>query len=178
MSWDAATVAYLALAWAMMASSGVDQIRERAASQDEGEIFILVVICLAAVSSLAAIGAELHGSGQGADGEKASRLWLAGITILLSWCFIHTTFALHYAREFYSGEDGDVRGLEFPKAGYDPDYWDFLYFSVTIGAASQTSDVLITGHRMRRLALGHTILSFLFNTTILALAVNVGASLV
>ena len=67
-------------------------------------------------------------------------------------------------------------GLQFPGGG-DPDYWDFLYFSFTIGAAVQTSDVAITTPRMRRLVLGHTVVSFLFNTTILAIAVNVGASL-
>ena len=84
-------------------------------------------------------------------------------------------FALHYAHDFYAGEE-DRRGLAFP-GEERPDYWDFLYFSFNLGAASQTSDVQIEARRMRRFVLAHTILSFLFNTTVLALAINVGASL-
>ena len=100
------------------------------------------------------------------------------MTILCSWLFVHTSFALHYAHEFYGeGRDDLIGGLRFPEPNYDPDYWDFLYFAANLGAAAQTSDVMVTGQRMRRLVLAHTILSFLFNTTILALAVNVGASL-
>jgi uncharacterized membrane protein len=177
-AWDTATILYLALAWTMMARSDLERMRRRAAAQDEGDVAILVIIIIAAVASLAAIGAELHGTGGTVQQSKAARMSLAGVTIFCSWCFMHTTFALHYAHEFYAGTGLEARGLEFPKKDYDPDYWDFLYFSFTIGAACQTSDVTIPGHRMRRLALGHTILSFLFNTTVLALAVNVGASLV
>jgi uncharacterized membrane protein len=177
-AWDAGAILYLILTFAMMARSQVADLRRRAATQDEGAIFILLVTSLAAVASLAAIAIELHGSGgQGPDG-KPFRIGLAGVTILCSWLFVHTSFALHYAHEFYGeGRDERIGGLKFPKAGYDPDYWDFLYFAANLGAAAQTSDVMITGQSMRRLVLAHTILSFLFNTTILALAVNVGASL-
>src|SRR3954471_2114409 len=89
------------------------------------------------------------------------------------------TFALHYAHDYYGGPGADRGGLAFPKDSpeRDADYWDFLYFAVTIGAASQTSDVTVVSHRTRRYVLAHTILSFLFNTTVLALAINVGASL-
>jgi uncharacterized membrane protein len=175
-AWDAFTVSYLVLAFHMMARSDVDGMRRRAATQDEGAIFILLVTSLAAVASLAAIAIELHGAG--GNGSKTFRVGLAGLTILLSWLFVHTSFALHYAHEFYGeGRDDEIGGLQFPKKGYEPDYWDFLYFAANLGAAAQTSDVMITSPAMRRLALAHTILSFLFNTTILALAVNVGASL-
>ena len=171
----------LLLAWdagARMARSAVADMRRRAGTQDEGAIFILLVTSVAAVASLAAIAIELHGSGgPGAEG-KPFRIALAGVTILCSWLFVHTSFALHYAHEFYGeGRDERIGGLQFPKPNYDPDYWDFLYFAANLGAAAQTSDVMVTGQRMRRLVLAHTILSFLVNTTLLALAVNVGASL-
>jgi uncharacterized membrane protein len=84
---------------------------------------------------------------------------------------------LHYAHEYYGeGADQLKGGLSFPTEGYEPDYWDFLYFSANVGAAGQTSDVAITSHGIRRVVLAQTILSFVFNTMILALAVNVGAS--
>lgn len=178
LAWDVGASLYLILAFVMMARSAVADMRRRAGTQDEGAIFILLVTSVAAVASLAAIAIELHGSGgAGAEG-KPFRIALAGVTILCSWLFVHTSFALHYAHEFYGeGRDERIGGLRFPEPKYDPDYWDFLYFAANLGAAAQTSDVMITGQSMRRLVLAHTILSFLFNTTILALAVNVGASL-
>ncbi|MFL5078607.1 MAG: DUF1345 domain-containing protein [Microvirga sp.] len=178
LAWDVGASLYLILAFVMMARSAVADMRRRAGSQDEGAIFILLVTSVAAVASLAAIAIELHGSGgAGAEG-KPFRIALAGVTILCSWLFVHTSFALHYAHEFYGeGRDERIGGLRFPEPNYDPDYWDFLYFAANLGAAAQTSDVMVTGQSMRRLVLAHTILSFLFNTTILALAVNVGASL-
>ncbi|HEX8166030.1 MAG TPA: DUF1345 domain-containing protein [Beijerinckiaceae bacterium] len=176
--WNVFAVSYLVLAFVMMARSDMEGIRRRAAAQDEGAVFILLVTSFAAVASLVAIAVELHAAREAASGGKALRIGLAGLTVLCSWLFVHTSFALHYAHEFYGeGRDKEIGGLQFPKKGYEPDYWDFLYFSANLGAAAQTSDVMITSAAMRRLALAHTILSFLFNTTILALAVNVGASL-
>jgi len=179
LAWNAGAILYLILTFVMMARSEVADMRRRAATQDEGAIFILLVTSAAAVASLAAIAFELHGTHGGGSDGKHFRMGLAGVTIFCSWLFVHTSFALHYAHEFYGeGVDEGIGGLKFPASDYDPDYWDFLYFAANLGAAAQTSDVMITGQSMRRLALAHTILSFLFNTMILALAVNVGASLV
>ncbi|HEX8665813.1 MAG TPA: DUF1345 domain-containing protein [Beijerinckiaceae bacterium] len=176
--WNAFALSYLVLAFVMMARSDVATMRRRAAAQDEGAVFILLITSLAAVASLAAIAIELHAARDAAPAGKALRAGLAGLTVLLSWLFVHTSFALHYAHEFYGeGRDAEIGGLKFPRKDYEPDYWDFLYFSANLGAAAQTSDVMIASPAMRRLALAHTVLSFLFNTTILALAVNVGASL-
>jgi uncharacterized membrane protein len=176
-AWDSATISYLVAVLVMMARSDVTQMRSRAAAEDEGAISILMGISLAAVASLAGIAIELQGTAVAPEG-KFARLALAGLTIVCSWLFVNVSFALHYAHEFYGeGSDDKVGGLQFPSPGYEPDYWDFLYFAANLGAAAQTSDVMITSPRMRRLVLGHTILSFLFNTTILALAVNVGAGL-
>jgi uncharacterized membrane protein len=130
---------------------------------------------VAAVASLAAIAIELYGIHDDPAGRQVFRLTVAAITILCSWFFVHTIYAIHYAHEYY-GDAGERQGLKFPHENR-PDYWDFLYFSFNLGAAAQTSDVVVTSKRMRRLVLAHTILAFLFNTTILALAVNVGAGL-
>ena len=100
----------------------------------------------------------------------------AVLTILISWVFLHTLFTIHYAHHFYGGAD-EESGLKFPDGIDEPGYWDFLYFSFTIGVAAQTADVAVSSTSMRKLTLLHAVLSFLFNTTILALAINVGASL-
>jgi uncharacterized membrane protein len=91
---------------------------------------------------------------------------------LLSWAFIHTIFALHYAHEFY---DVTAGGLAFPQGSADPDYWDFVYFSFVIGMTSQVSDVAVTSKELRRIVTAHGMLSFVFNAALLALTVNLAA---
>jgi len=175
LSWDAASFLYLVLAWTMFARSTTDDLHRRASAEDEGAVAVLVLTVVAAVASLFAIGAELSGI-HNANPETASvRIAIAVGTILCSWFFLHTIFALHYAHVDY---DGRTRSwpLTFP-GDNPPDYWDFVYFSFNLGAAMQTSDVAIMTSALRRVVLAHTILSFLFNTTVLALAVNVGAGL-
>ena len=174
-AWDIAAFLYLGLAWRMLARSNPETMRQRAQQEDEGAIAILGLTVSAAVASLGAIGAELAGMHVSAAAGQPSRLGLAGVTILCSWLFLHTVFAIHYAHEYY-GDRGEARGLTFPDES-QPDYWDFMYFAFTIGAAAQTSDVAVVSRLMRRLVLAHTVLSFLFNTTVLALVVNVGAGL-
>ena len=175
LAWDAGVLLYLGLAAAMMVRSSVAKMRDRAEKEDEGAIAVLILTLGAAVASLAAIAAELSGIHSAGGRDQAIRLGLAALTILCSWFFVNLMFAVHYAHDYY-GDAGQRRGLVFP--GEDqPDYIDFLYFSFTIGAAAQTSDVTINSRRMRRLVLGHTVLAFLFNTTILALGINVGAGL-
>ena len=175
--WDAFVALYLALVYVMMARADIDALQRRADEEDTGALLVLVLTVAAAVTSLGGIGAELHAIRDVGNDGRAPRLALAGITILASWAFVHTVFALHYAHEFYGGGETDRRGLNFP-GNQDPTYDDFLYFAFTMGAASQTSDVSVTTRRMRRFVLVHTVLSFLFNTTVLALAINVGAGLI
>ncbi|HST94000.1 MAG TPA: DUF1345 domain-containing protein [Microvirga sp.] len=174
-AWDFGVLCYLVVAITMAARSSTSTMEARAAREDEGEVVVLALTLVAAVASLAAIAVELYGIHDDGAGQQVFRLTVAAITILCSWFFVHTIYAIHYAHEFY-GDAGERQGLKFPHEGR-PDYWDFLYFSFNLGAAAQTSDVLVTSKRMRRLVLAHTILAFLFNTTILALAVNVGAGL-
>jgi uncharacterized membrane protein len=170
--WNVGVVLYLAAALSVMASADVGRIRRQSELQDEGRLMMLVLIVVAAASSMAAIIVEL-GAAPGAAREPL-RLALATVTIALSWAFIHTIFALHYAHEFHAvhREGG---GLAFP-GKEEPDYWDFVYFSFIIGMTSQVSDVAITSKVIRRTAAAHGIISFFFNAALLAITVNIAAS--
>jgi uncharacterized membrane protein len=154
------------------ATSDIRRIRRNAARQDNGQLTILTCTVAAALASLAAIFAQLGMSAAGAERPR-SHLILAASTILLSWAFIHTMFALHYAHEFYDETAG--RGMSFPGDDPHPDYLDFVYFSFVIGMTSQVSDVAITSKLIRRTATAHGIVSFLFNAALLALTVNIAA---
>ncbi|MBC7583142.1 MAG: DUF1345 domain-containing protein [Tardiphaga sp.] len=171
--WDIFVAAYLALVFGMMARCDRSNIRRNAVLQDDGSIIILLVAALGAFASIAAIVFEL-----GAGKHAPPALALAVATITLSWAAVHTTFALHYAHEFY--RDEKPGGLAFPTGDDDtpdhPDYWDFVYFAFVIGMTAQTSDVGITDKPIRRIATAHGIVSFIFNTALVALMVNIAAS--
>ncbi|HLN24136.1 MAG TPA: DUF1345 domain-containing protein [Patescibacteria group bacterium] len=169
---------FLTLTWLMMVNATPERMRLRARLQDEGRVTILVLTVGAAVFSIAAIGIELHGVKDQTSPIMVLRLGLAIASIVVSWLVTHTMFALHYAHSFYGDGDGSIQegGLDFPKSEH-PDYWDFLYFAFVIGMTAQTSDVVIGSRSMRRLALAHSVLSFFFNTVILALSINIVAGL-
>ena len=176
--WDVGTSLYLALVTWMIIHSDTDTIRCRAAAQDESRLTILLFTVFAAIASLAAIIAELANAKELHGTLKGEHIALAGITVFLSWTFLQTIFALHYAHEFYMEENGKaVEGLEFPERTHTPDYWDFIYYAFVIGTAAQTADINITSGSMRKLTAVHCMIAFFFNTTILALTVNIGAGL-
>ena len=167
-AWDVTTAIFLVLAYVMMWRTDVSHVKRNAAVQDEGRFSILIVTALAAFASLAAIVAEL-GAARGAP----LRLVFVTATIALSWAAVHTIFALHYAHEYY--RRGQSGGMTFP--GEDkPDYWDFVYFAFVIGMTAQVSDVAVTDRLVRRTVTAHGIVSFTFNTALLALMVNIAAS--
>jgi uncharacterized membrane protein len=172
--WDVGIGLYLVLALRMMGLADVRRIRLRARLQDEGQFTILTLTAAAALASLGAIVALLGMSG-GNDREPI-HLLLGVVTILLSWTFTHIMFALHYAHEYYDENDGQGGGLLFPGDLKEPDYWDFVYFSFVIGMTSQVSDVAITCRPIRHTVSAHGIISFIFNVTLLALTVNIAAS--
>lgn len=183
-AWNIGAVLYLVLNTIAMARSTSKTIRWRAKITDEGQFAILILVSLAALAAIGAIVAEL-GSTKDLKGlDKGLHLGLAGLTILSAWLFIHFTFALHYAHEYFDetkSEEGEKRGLRgglnFPDTE-EPDYWDFLYFSFIIGVASQTADVSIGSKAMRRTSLAHSILAFFFNSAILAITINIAAGLI
>lgn len=170
--WDIGIALYLALAARMMARADLAHIRSRAAMQDEGAIALLLLPVAAAIASLVAIFAELSAA-KGVP-NYAWHAALAVATIVLSWTFIHALFAFHYAHDYY-GEGNRANGLIFP--GDDkPDYWDFAYFSFVIGMTFQVSDVQVSNRLIRRLVVIHGALSFVFNTAILAVTVNLASN--
>ena len=168
--WDALIAAYLVLVYAMMLGNDHQHIRRAAAMQDDGRFVILLVIAVGAFASIAAIVAEL-GTKRG-----VIELTLAIATIALSWAAVHTTFALHYAHDYYRGQKPG--GLQFPSGDTHDhaDYWDFVYFSFVIGMTAQVSDVGITDKTIRRIATVHGIIAFFYNTALIALMVNIAAS--
>ncbi len=175
-SWNFGAGVYIVLSWYRMLTADVRRIRKRSADLDFSDVLVLSLSILAALASIAGIGLELSGVKEASPGIEAARAGLAFATILISWVFLHTLFTTHYAHRFYA-DPAQKPAIIFPEHIEEPIYWDFLYFSFTIGVAAQTADVAIATMPMRRLALLHSVLSFLFNTTILALAINVGASL-
>ena len=169
--WDIFVALYLALVYFMMWRSDLRYIRRNAVLQDDGRVLIPLLTVLGAFASLAAIVSEL-----GAAHHNPPQLLFATATIGLSWAAVHTGFALHYAHEYYrSHEPG---GLQFPSGNRQEhaDYWDFVYFSFVIGMTAQVSDVGITDKTIRRVVTAHGIISFIFNTALLALMVNIAAS--
>ncbi|MBX4907582.1 MULTISPECIES: DUF1345 domain-containing protein [Rhizobium] len=174
--WNISAIVFVALSWRKMLRATVETIRKRSADLDFSDTVLLSLSIGAALASIAGIGTELHSIKEAPPDVALTRAGAAVLTILISWIFLHTLFTIHYAHYFYGGAD-EESGLKFPDGIEEPGYWDFLYFSFTIGVAAQTADVGVSSTSMRKLTLLHAVLSFLFNTTILALAINVGASL-
>jgi uncharacterized membrane protein len=173
--WDSGVLIYLGATAAMMAGSTASVIRRNAAAQDEGAFALLVLTVFAAMASLGAIFAEAASVERGHPGY-ALYVTLTIVTVVLSWAFIHTIFALHYAHEFY-GEHAREGCLRFPGGG-EPDYWDFIYFAFVIGMTFQVSDVAVTNKSARRTVVIHGALSFFFTTAIVALTVNIAAGVI
>lgn len=177
LAWNVGTCLYILLAAVMMTRSSSHHMRHRAQLQDDGQFVILILVVIASIASLAAIAGELavvkdmHGL------IKIEHVSLAGLTVVSSWAFIQVMFALHYAHDYYAAQaQGQSPGLQFPEDNH-PEYGDFFYFSAVIGTSGQTADVSFVTKPMRRIGSVHCILAYLFNTTVLALLINIGASL-
>ena len=179
LAWIVAALVYLGIAGSMMLKSSSQTIANRAAQEDDSRMVIIALILAAVVSSFISI-AGLMTEAKQAPQFKFAYLSLATMTIVVSWFVMQMTFTLHYAHEYYrpSVRDSDAAGgLVFP-GETTPDYWDFLYFATSIGATSQTSDVGISSRAIRRLVTVHAIVSFFFNSAVLALTINLAASLI
>ncbi len=182
--WNVAVILYLIAATRIILRSTHESIRRRAILSDEGRTTVLFLTAAATCVAIGAIIAELGQSKMLFEDEKGAHIALAVITVFSSWAFMHLIFAFHYAHEFYSEADEapevdahDRGGLHFPGATA-PQYIDFLYFSYVIGVACQTADVEICSRPMRAVALVHGVVAFFFNTTILALMVNISSQFV
>ena len=175
LAWDVTTALYIASTLWMISRSTIDSCHARAALYDEGDWIILLLVIASAAASFVCIALELP-----VLNSPRHSLWLGiaitGLTVALSWTFTHVVFTLHYANVYYRPDDDGPGGLKFP-GDRAPDYRDFLYYSFVIGCAAQTGDVATVSPAMRHLTLVHGVVAFAFNTAILALTINVGASL-
>jgi uncharacterized membrane protein len=171
--WDCGAVVFLALTLAMAARATAHSMRQRAAAEDEARWVFLGLMAAAAFFSMFAILGIMRAAKAAGGDIMVIMTLLAAVTVLLSWLLAHVSFAVHYAHGYFS-DLGASRspGLAFPGERGDPDYWDFLYFSFVIGMTAQVSDVQVVTPPWRRLVLAHGIFSFLFNTVVLALSIN------
>lgn len=178
LGWNAGAILYLGLAVRMMFWSSHARMRERALQEDEGSTLVLLLVITAALMCIGAIVAELAVAKDLQGLLRRAHIALAILTITTSWAFTQTMFALHYAHDYYArAHRGQHGGLDFPGAE-PPDYGDFLYFSSVIGTSGQTADVAFTSKKMRRTGTLHCILAFFFNTTLVALTINIASGLV
>lgn len=178
-AWNTGSLTYIALSFYLMATCSKEAVRKRAARQDEGRLVLFAIVMLAVMSSFVAVIGLIAQAKNLAGAAKGLHLALAGTTIMESWLVMQLVFTFHYAHDYYRpplGSEEATGGLRFPNDDA-PDYWDFFYFTTSIGATSQTADVAITSKLFRRLVALQAVLSFVFNTTILALAINLAAGL-
>jgi uncharacterized membrane protein len=183
LAWDIGAGCFLVMIIVLMIRSDDADMQRHAQETDEGRFAVLFSSLIAAMVSLAAIVVELSRVKDAHGNDFIFYIGLSVATIFISWSFIQVIFTEHYAHEYYMMTDGGRRkrnaegsGLVFPGES-KPDYIDFLYFTVTIGVANQTADVATGSRAMRVLVLIHSVISYFFNATILALSINIVSSL-
>ena len=179
-AWDSAVVVFLVTTWWVVQSTPQELMQQTVLANDQGRVAILVFMLLAVAASLAAIFFLIQKAADADVRPSRAQVALAVFTIVCSWFLTHVMFALHFAHRFYrddpaTPESDATGGLNFP-GEERPHYWDFIYFAFVIGMTAQVSDVQVTSRPMRHLVLWHSILSFAFYTIILALSINIVAS--
>jgi len=176
LGWNSAVWTYLLLMALLMVRARPGQVKASAENEDESGAMVLMLVCVAAIASLVAIVFELANAEHLQGGPPLARYAFTLLTVTGSWLLVATIFTLHYARHFYRSHSKPP--LRFPEEEHNPDYWDFLYFSFTIAVALQTADVAVMSRSMRRMVLLQSVLTFIFNTAILGLSINIAAGLV
>jgi uncharacterized membrane protein len=179
LAWDIGVVSFLVMVLHLFLTRDTRQMPALAEAQRDGEWTIFWIAFLVSVVSFFAVTRELPDLKDLSGQQRTLRVLFVAATLILSWLLTHVVFALRYAHDWYAprGEGGLRKGLEFP-GDQQPDYMDFLYFSMVLGMTFQVSDVQITARRTRRLAMLHGLISFLYNTVIIALTVNIAAGLI
>lgn len=178
--WDTGIGLFVALSFRSMWGCSCEVMKARSIHHDEGRHVMLLLTLVASAASVAAIISQL-GATHGSTAGHLAHVALTAGTIALSWVFVQTAFAIHYAHVFYCTEASSAEhrgGLVFPGDEGEPDYWDFVYFAFVIGATSQTADVDIASKELRRIATLHGMTAFAFNTAILATMINLAAGLI
>lgn len=178
--WNAVAVVILALDWVTILTTPQRKIRELAQQQDLSRFLVFLFVVVISSAALFAVGFLVSVKKSETGGHFIIHLLLTLLTVIFSWTLVHTVFGFRYAHAFYGDSDNPgvqkhAGGLIFP-GDRPPDYFDFAYFSFVVGMTCQVSDVQITSRRMRRLTLAQSILSFGFNTIVLALVINIAVS--
>jgi uncharacterized membrane protein len=174
-AWNGGVASFMVMLYVWMTRLTAQQICTRFIEEDESAPVVLVIVITAALLSLVAIVAILSTVRNFTGTARLLHIALAGVTVADSWLVVPMIFTVQYADMFYSATAED-RPLLFPRTTM-PVFWDFAYFSFTIAAACQTSDVSTTGQSIRKLVIAQTLISFLFNASILGFAINVSAGL-
>jgi len=175
-AWNAVAVVILALDWLTILTTPQRKIRQLAQQQDLSRFLVFLFVVVTSSAALFAVGFLVSLKKSQSGNHFTVHLLLTLLTVIFSWTLVHTVYGLRYAHAFYG--DSDERGVNRHAGGLifpgdrSPDYFDFAYFSFVIGMTCQVSDVQITSRRMRRITLFHSVLSFGFNTMILALLIN------
>lgn len=179
-TWDVFALSALVLGWLAILNTPHEEVRRHAREQDPSHFFIFVFVVIAACASVFAVVLLFVNAKGGHTSHLPLHIAISVVAILSAWALVHTVFGLRYAHVFYGDNPDDKRrhigGLDFPGERL-PDYMDFAYFAFVIGMTFQVSDVQVTSRRLRQLVLLHGILSFAFNTIILALTINTVSSL-
>jgi uncharacterized membrane protein len=170
-AWDAFGLVLLLLSWALIGRCDARATRHRAGAEDPGRTLVYVMVVLA--SSVSLLGATLlvrnpHTLSPELEHYAAA---LCLLTVALAWTMTHTAFTFRYAHLYYREDAEGVGGLEVP-GGKPPTYFDFAYFAFTIGMCFQVSDVTVTSHQIRRTVLLHAVISFAYNSIVLAFVLN------
>lgn len=179
-TWISFALAIVIMDWIIILNAHPKEIRKIAKLQDSSRTLIFLFVIVASLISLGAILFLLKGTKGQAGADVTGHILLAMASVIVSWWLVHTLFTMRYAHLYYNAIDGEttpVGGLQFPDET-EPDYLDFVYFSFVIGMTFQVSDVEVSERPIRRLVLMHGLISFAFNTAIVALSINVVSSLV
>jgi uncharacterized membrane protein len=176
--WDAGVLLYLGLSAPLSLMTSPAEMPAHAEAQEDGEWTIFGITLGVVIISFIAVGNEFATIKNAPSGQRSWQILLVAVTLFISWLMTHVTFAYRYAHEYYERNEagGLDKGLEFPGEP-EPDYMDFLYFALVLGMTFQVSDVQITSRKLRRVAVLHGLLGFLFNAIIIALTVNIAAGL-
>ncbi|MBW8688189.1 DUF1345 domain-containing protein [Chitinophaga rhizophila] len=177
--WDVFALIYNITCWIVLFSRTVEDIRRYARKEDGSRLFVFIIIVLACFASMLMV-LLLMLSDEAQQTDKLLYVPVAIAGILLSWAMVHTMFTFHYAHIYYDDDENNAKkhagGLEFTKEP-NPDYLDFAYFSFVIGMTFQVSDVEISARKLRRIGLLHGLISFLLNTFVVAMTINLVAGL-
>jgi len=173
LGWDLAAILYIVRVWTRVLPMSASACSEDAVREDPSYALAESVILVAAIVELASVGLILIKVANAHGGMKAFLLTIGVISVVLAWGAVHTMFTLRYARIYYTGTDG---GVDFNEKS-PPEYADFAYLAFTIGMTFQVSDTNLTSKAMRRTALRHALISYLFGAVIIGLIINVVASL-